>query len=79
MINYGVQKSTVKPQEIEITEDKIFIYSGIREISENEFIGYEFNLQEYSKDEFVRMQLQRSSVLEKQIQNTQSVLIENID
>ena len=45
----------------------------------NEFIGYEFNLQEYSKDEFVRMQLQRSSVLEKQIQNTQSVLIENID
>ena len=79
MIDYGVQRSTVKPQEIEITEDKIFIHSGIREVSENEFIGYEFNLQEYSKDEFVRMQLQRSSVLEKQIQNTQSVLIENID
>ena len=79
MIDYGVQRSTVKPQEVEITEDKIFIYSCIREISENEFIGYEFNLQECSKDEFVRMQLQRSSVLEKQIQNTQSVLIENID
>ena len=34
MIDYGRQKSTVKPEEIEITENMVFIASGISEITE---------------------------------------------
>lgn len=53
MIDYGRQKSTVKPEEIEITENMVFIASGISEITEEGtdsqpgFAGYEFDLVGY--------------------------------
>ena len=56
MIDYGRQKSTVKPEEIEITENMVFIASGISEITEEGtdsqpgFAGYEFDLVGYDKD-----------------------------
>lgn len=79
MIDYGIQKSTVKPEEIEITESKVFVYSDIKKISERDFLGYEFILQEYSKDEFIQVQAQKSSLLERQMRDMQSAFIENVD
>ena len=79
MINYGVQKSTVKPGGIEITKSKVFVYSDIKKISERNFLGYEFILQEYSKDEFIQAQAKKSSLLEKQMKDMQSAFIENVD
>lgn len=79
MINYGVQKSTVKPEKIEITEGKVFVYSDIKEVSGREFSGYEFVLQEYGKDEFIQVQAQKSSLLERQMRDMQSAFIENVD
>ena len=79
MIDYGVQRSTVKPQEIETTESKVFVYSDIKKISERDFLGYEFILQEYSKDEFIQAQAKKSALLEKQMKDKQSACIENVD
>ena len=31
MIDYGKQKSTVKPDELELTESKVFVSSNIRD------------------------------------------------
>ena len=62
MIDYGRQKSTVKPEEIEITENMVFIASGISEITEEGtdsqpgFAGYEFDLVGYDKDEYIKLQ-----------------------
>ena len=50
MIDYGKQRSTVKPDGLEITETKVFVYSDIEEVDESGndeqpgFAGYEFNL-----------------------------------
>ena len=79
MIDYGVQRSTVKPDGIEITESKVFVYSDIKKISERDFLGYEFILQEYSKDEFIQAQVKKTSLLEKQMKDMQSAFIENVD
>ena len=32
MIDYGKQRSTVKPDGLEITETKVFVYSDIEEV-----------------------------------------------
>ena len=54
MKNYGRQRSTVKPQEVEVTETKVFVASNIVPVSEDygdmqRFEGWEFNLAEYDK------------------------------
>ena len=54
MIDYGKQKSTVRPEELELTETKVFVSSNITEVNEDEtdgqpgFTGYEFDLIEYT-------------------------------
>lgn len=55
MIDYGKQRSTVKPEKLELTETKVFISSSIKEVNEPGadeqpgFTGYEFDLIEYDK------------------------------
>lgn len=73
MIDYGRQKSTVKPEEIEITEDMVFIASGISEITEEGtdsqpgFAGYEFELVGYDKDEYIKLQAEKMQVLKMKL------------
>lgn len=80
MIDYGRQKSTVKPEEIEITENMVFIASGISEITEEGtdsqpgFAGYEFDLVGYDKDEYIKLQATSNKSLQEQVETTQEVL-----
>lgn len=80
MIDYGRQKSTVKPEEIEITENMVFIASGISEITEEgtdsqpEFAGYEFDLVGYDKDEYIKLQATSNKSLQEQVETTQEAL-----
>lgn len=81
MFSYGKVRSTVKPDEVEIRETKVFIASNIQEISENvekenEFVGFEFDWQEYEKDEYILLQAQQNSELVKQVTETQLALCE---
>ena len=39
MIDYGKQKSTVRPEELELTETKVFVSSNITEVNEDETDG----------------------------------------
>ncbi len=76
MIDYGRQRSTIKPDETEILETKVFAASDVTEVSENEFSGYEFNLTEYSKDEYIQMIREKNADLETELTNTQLALCE---
>lgn len=82
MIDYGKQKSTVKPDELELTESKVFVSSNITEVNEprmNEqsgFSGYEFDLIEYDKDEYIKIQAEKNSALENEVTATQLALCE---
>lgn len=58
MVDYGRVRSTVKPEPIVIDEFSVWQHTDIQEISENvgeenEFMGYEFTMIQYSKDEFI--------------------------
>lgn len=68
MVDYGRVRSTVKPEPIVIDEFSVWQYTNIQEISENvgeenEFVGYEFNMVQYSKDEFILQQAAQSAEL----------------
>lgn len=57
MTNYGKTYSTVRPQDVEINEIKVFVASDISEIEvateEGAHTEYEYNLVEYDKDEYI--------------------------
>lgn len=66
MKEYGKQRSTVIPSEIEVTDEKVFTASNIVSVSEPGteeqpgFTGYEFDLVEYDKDEYIMVQAERT-------------------
>lgn len=83
MIDYGTQRSTVRPNAVEITETKVFTASDITEISvtdqneeETEHTEFEFHLVEYDKDEYIRIQAEKNADLEDQLTQTQIAICE---
>lgn len=75
MINYGKIQSSERPQEIEITESKVFIAENItpyeKEIDEHFIQGFEYNYKEYTKDEYIQLMNEENS---KAIANLQEEL-----
>ena len=80
MINYGRIKGKEKPQEITITENKVFMASNIEpyeeEIGDYILKGYEFDYISYTKDEYLKLMMEKNKSLEEQVLNTQMVLCE---
>ena len=80
MIDYGVVRSTIKPDEVEIDEYSVWVNSDIKEIdvqSENEtHIEYEYNQVRYTKDEYIKLLDERNTTLESQLTDTQLALCE---
>lgn len=68
MVDYGKVRSTVKPESIVIDDFSVWQHTNIQKISENvgeenEFVGYEFNMVQYSKDEFILQQAAQNAEL----------------
>lgn len=82
MIDYGTQRSTVEPLALELTEMKVFVSSNIKQVNEPGteeqpgFTGYEFDLVEYDKDEYIKIQAEKNESLEQQVTDTQFALCE---
>lgn len=81
MIDYGLQKSTHEPEEVEITESMVFVSSDITEVSEEAtgemeegFVGFEFNLTAYTKDEYIRLQDEKITDNVNELTSTQLAL-----
>ena len=57
MFNYGRIRSSVRPQEVEITSDAVYVAFNIEKITstfdEKEIEEYEYNYIRYSKDEYI--------------------------
>lgn len=71
MINYGKQFGYNSPQEIEITETSVFVISNVkevtREIEEHQITGYEYDLVQYTKDEYLVHQANHIAALEEEL------------
>ena len=74
----------MKPEDVEITESKVFTYESITEIkvknpesdSDDEVTMYEFTLTEYDKDEYIRIQAEKNASLEEQMTQAQEAMCE---
>ena len=77
MVNHGKVKSTVKPESIEIDENNVWVNSNIKSIKEtndeHEFIGYEYDMVQYEKDEYIKYITQNQN---QQITDVQLALVE---
>ena len=73
MIDYGRQRSTVKPEPRVIDENSVWVHTNIQAVEEavgeEVFSGYEFNMVQYTKDEYI-------SLLDAQLTDTQLALVE---
>ena len=73
MIDYVRQRSTVKPEPMVIDESSVWVHSNIQPVEETVgeemFSGWEFNMVQYTKDEYIRM-------LDTQLTDTQLALVE---
>ena len=80
MTDYGRTRSTVRPEEKVIDDFSVWIASDIQEVSEEGvgdqegFTGYEYNLVQYGKDEYIKMIDDKNASLEQQMTDTQLAL-----
>ena len=87
MKDYGKQRSAIKPRGLELTETKVFVYSDITPVSEEQgdmpgFNGWEFNLIEYEKDEYIstieqRIRVEVAAIMSLMPLEIQAAMIEN--
>lgn len=81
MKDYGNVRSTVKPEPVKVDEYSVWKHTDIRRIAENEgeeneFIGWEYHMVQFDKNEFIKMQIFENEELSEQITNTQLALCE---
>lgn len=80
MKKYGKTRSTVMPEEVEYTETNVFVASNIQKVNvqmeEGETQEYEFNLTEYTKDEYIQILSDKNESLESEVTDTQVALCE---
>jgi hypothetical protein len=81
MVDYGKVRSTVKPESIVIDDFSVWQHTNIQEVSENvgeenEFKGFEFNMVQYTKDEFILQQAAENVSLSQQVTDMQLGLCE---
>lgn len=74
MINHGKVRSTVKPESTVIDEYSVWVANNITEISVEDIentthIEYEYELLQYSKDEYIKL-------ISEQSYETQLALVE---
>ena len=67
-VDYGKVKSTVKPEPIVIDEFSVWQNTNIQAVSENvgeenEFVGFEYNMIQFTKDEFILQQAAQNTEL----------------
>ena len=79
MVN-TIVRSSIKPKNIEILKNKVFVSNNITEVEKNfdneTYTEYEYELIEYSKDEYIKLLAQKNTELENSLTGTQLALCE---
>ena len=81
MVEYGKVRSTVKPEPIVIDEFSVWQHTNIQDVFDNvgeesEFVGFEYNMIQFTKDEFILSQATENTILQQQITDMQLALCE---
>jgi len=80
MNDFGKVRSTVSPEPLVIDAESVWINSNItpveETIGEETFTGFEYDMIQYDKDEFIKSMSKRNDSLESQLTDTQLALVE---
>lgn len=80
MIEHGKVKSTVAPEPLVIDEVNVWVHSNIvpveEVVGEETFKGFEYDMIQYEKDEYIRIMAEQNKTLVSQMTDTQLALIE---
>lgn len=79
MVDYGKVRSTIKPESVVIDDYSVWENTNIEAVSENvgtetEFNGFEYNMVQYDKNEYILKQARANAELSDQITETQLAL-----
>lgn len=79
MVDYGKVRSTIKPESVVIDDYSVWENTSIEAVSENvgtetEFNGFEYNMVQYDKNEYILKQAQANAELSNQLTETQLAL-----
>lgn len=79
MVDYGKVRSTIKPESVVIDDHSVWENTSIEAVSENvgtetEFNGFEYNMVQYDKNEYILKQAQANAELSDQLTETQLAL-----
>lgn len=79
MVDYGKVRSTIKPESVVIDDYSVWVNTNIEAVSENvgtetEFNGFEYNMVQYDKDEYILKQGQANADLSEQVTDLQLAL-----
>jgi hypothetical protein len=79
MVDYGKVRSTIKPESVVIDDYSVWENTSIEAVSENvgtetEFNGFEYNMVQYDKNEYILKQAQANAELSDQLTETQLAL-----
>ena len=70
MIDYGIVKSTVRPEERKVDEFSVWVNTDIAETAD----GWEYHMVQYTKDEYIKLMDEKNAELESQLTDTQLAL-----
>lgn len=80
MKDYGLTKSTIKPEPFKMDEYSVYICTDIEPFEEKidgeTFTGWQYKMVQYSKGEYIMLQQQK---IDEEITNTQLALCEIVE
>lgn len=78
MVDYGIVRSTVKPEEKVIDEFSVWVNTDISEIEvsheDDTHTEFEYHQVQYSKEEYIKLIDAKNADLEQELTNTQLAL-----
>jgi hypothetical protein len=81
MKDYGTVRSTVKPEAMVVDDFSVWINSDVKAVSEKGtdkqegFTGFEYQMIQYDKDEYIKLMSEKNSNLESQLTDTQETIV----
>ena len=70
MVDYGITRSAVKPEEKVVDEYSVWVNTDITETAG----GWVYHMVQYSKDEYLALMDEKNAALEEQLTDTQLAL-----
>lgn len=80
MIEHGKVRSTVSPDPLVVDEHSVWVHSNItpveEAVGEEVFTGFEYDMIQYDKDEYIKIITEKNQNMETQLTDVQLALVE---